>query len=114
MTDKGIEIDLQVVPRASKEGLGPWHGDRVKAHVGAAPVDGAANQALREMLSALLEVPRGDVAILRGETGRKKTVQVLGSGAALAARVLSTVQPAAPPALPGPETQRKREKASKR
>ena len=78
--DDGIELDLQVVPRASKEGLGPLQGDRVKLRVGAPPVDGAANEAVRRLLADLLDVPRG-------ETGRKKTVRIGGDPRALGRRV---------------------------
>jgi uncharacterized protein len=87
MQDDGIELDLQVVPRASKEGLGPLQGDRVKVRVGAPPVDGAANEAVRRLLAELFGVPRGEVRIARGETGRKKTVRIGGDPQGLARRV---------------------------
>lgn len=73
-----VELDLQVVPRASQESLGPVHGERLKLHVSAPPVDGAANEAVRVLLARLLGVPRAQVEITRGETGRKKTVRVHG------------------------------------
>lgn len=88
----GIELDLQVVPRAAKEGLGPPHGDRLKARVSAPPVDGAANEALRALLSDLLGVPRAQVRITRGQTGRKKTVCVSGDPERLLEKVSALVQ----------------------
>ena len=85
--EDGIEMDLQVVPRAAKPGLGPRIGDRVKVRVSAPPVDGAANEAVRGLLAGLLGVSRASVRIARGEIGRKKTVHIGGDPQALAARV---------------------------
>ena len=70
---------MQVVPRASRDRLGPVHGDRLKVQLTAPPVDGAANDALVALVARALGRPRGDVAIVRGQTGRKKTVRVAGS-----------------------------------
>jgi uncharacterized protein len=78
----GIRFDVQVAPRASRERLGPVVGDRLKIQLTAAPVDGAANDALRAVLAKALSVPRSAVTIERGETSRKKTVHVGGVTAA--------------------------------
>ena len=77
--DGAITFDVQVVPRASRDRLGPVHGDRLKVQLTAPPVDGAANEALVELLAKSLGRRRGDVAIVRGQTGRKKTIRVAGS-----------------------------------
>jgi len=77
--DGGITFDVQVVPRASRDRLGPVHGDRLKVSLTAPPVDGAANDALVTLVARALGRPRGDVCIVRGETARKKTVRVTGS-----------------------------------
>jgi uncharacterized protein (TIGR00251 family) len=74
-----ITFDVQVVPRASRDRLGPVHGDRLKVQLTAPPVDGAANEALVALVAAALGRSRGDVAIVRGHTGRKKTLRVNGS-----------------------------------
>jgi uncharacterized protein (TIGR00251 family) len=80
-----IVFDVQVVPRASRERVGPVVGDRLKVQLTAPPVDGAANEALRALLARTLGVARGRVQIVRGETGRKKTVRVEGVARAQAA-----------------------------
>ncbi|MGZ3428282.1 MAG: DUF167 domain-containing protein [Polyangia bacterium] len=77
--DGAITFDVQVVPRASRDRLGPVHGDRLKVQLTAPPVDGAANNALVALVARALGRPRGDVAIVRGQTARKKTVRVAGS-----------------------------------
>ena len=77
--DGAITFDVQVVPRASRERLGPIRGDRLRVQLMAPPVDGAANEALVELVARSLGRRRGDVAIVRGHTGRKKTLRVAGS-----------------------------------
>ncbi len=77
-----ITFDVQVVPRSSRERIGPVHGDRLKVQLTAPPVDGAANEALIKLIAKALGRARGDVTIVRGETGRKKTLRVRGATAA--------------------------------
>ena len=74
-----ISFDVQVVPRASRDRLGPVHGDRLKVQLTAPPVEGAANDALVELVARALGRARGDVVIVRGHTGRRKTVRVAGA-----------------------------------
>ncbi len=54
------------------------HDGRLKLQLAAPPVDGEANQALVEFLARALGVRKADVAIVRGETGRRKAVRVAG------------------------------------
>ncbi len=75
---EGISFDVQVVPRASRDRIGPVVGDRLKVQLTAPPVDGAANEALRSVLAKALGVARGSVSILHGATGRKKTIRIIG------------------------------------
>jgi len=74
-----ITFDVQVVPRASRDRLGPVHGDRIKVQLTAPPVEGAANEALVALIARALGRSRSDVHIVRGATGRKKTVRVDGA-----------------------------------
>jgi uncharacterized protein (TIGR00251 family) len=76
--DNALVFDVQVVPRASRDKLSLL-GDRIKVQLTAPPVDGAANEALRAFIGKLLGVPKSKVEILRGETGRKKTLRVEGA-----------------------------------
>jgi uncharacterized protein (TIGR00251 family) len=75
----GITFDVQVVPRASRDRLGPVLGERLKIQLTAPPVDGAANDALVQLLARALGRARADVQIVRGLTGRKKTIRVTGA-----------------------------------
>jgi uncharacterized protein (TIGR00251 family) len=76
--DGALTFDVLVAPRSSRERIGPLVGERVKVALTAPPVDGAANSALIALLAKAFAVPRAAVTIVRGETGRRKTVRVAG------------------------------------
>jgi uncharacterized protein (TIGR00251 family) len=85
----GVVLEILVQPRASRTRVVGEHDGRLKLQLAAPPVDGEANAALVEFLAAALRVRKGDVRIARGDTGRRKTVQVAGISAALAMAALS-------------------------
>ncbi len=71
-------IVLHVVPRARETAVAGRHGDAIRVRLAAPPVDDAANDELRRFLAERLGVARGSIAIVRGATGRRKTVTVDG------------------------------------
>ena len=81
-------LELLVQPRASRTRAVGEHDGRLKIQLAAPPVDGEANAALAEFLAGALGARKADVAILRGETGRRKTVRVAGVTAAQARAAL--------------------------
>ena len=84
----GVEVEVLVQPRASRTRVVGEHGGRLKIQLAAPPVDGEANAALVAFLADALGVRKGDVAIVRGETGRRKTVRIAGATASAAAALL--------------------------
>ena len=48
--------------------------------VSAPPVEGAANEAIVELLARALDLPRRDVTLISGERGRAKRVRIMGLG----------------------------------
>ena len=92
MTEKdgAVTVDIAVKPRSSREGLGPVQGDRLVVAVNAPPVDGKANEAVIRVLASTFGVPRSAITIVRGETGRKKTVRIAGVTAAAVAKVIGS------------------------
>ena len=84
----GAVLEILVQPRASRTRAVGEHDGRLKVQLAAPPVDGAANAALVAFLAEALGVRKSDVAILRGETGRRKTVRVAGVTAQVAAAAL--------------------------
>jgi hypothetical protein len=85
--DGAVTIDIAVKPRSSREGVGPVQADRLVVAVNAPPVDGKANDAVVRVLAETFGVPRSAVTIVRGETGRKKTIRIAGLTAAVVMRV---------------------------
>lgn len=83
----GVVVDIWVVPRSSKPAVGPIENDRLRVAVSSPPVDGAANQAVRELLAKFFAIPKSQIRIARGETGRKKTLELAGDPEALLARL---------------------------
>jgi uncharacterized protein (TIGR00251 family) len=74
----GVEIAVLVQPRASRTRVVGLHDGLLKIQLAAPPVDGAANEALLEFLADALEVPRRALALVGGETSRRKRVSVSG------------------------------------
>jgi len=81
-------IILHVVPRARATAVAGRHGDAIRVRLAAPPVDGAANDELRRFLAERLGVARGRITIVRGATGRRKTITVDGLTAERVERVL--------------------------
>ena len=76
-------IDIRVIPRAGKSGIAGVRGGALLVRLNAAPVDGAANAELIEVLSEVLDVPKRAVSIVTGERGRQKRVRIDGMTAEL-------------------------------
>lgn len=87
-TKTGIEIDIKVVPRAGRSGLAGERDGRLLVRLAAAPVDGAANDALIELLSDLFHVPKRAVRIVAGDKSRTKRVALDGVSTTDASRLL--------------------------
>ena len=72
----GTLIRIHAQPRASRTEVVGYHGDAVKVRVAGPPVDGKANEECRRFLAKALGVPAAAVEIVRGDTGRNKTILV--------------------------------------
>lgn len=80
--DGGVRFSVRVQPRSSQPGIAGLHGDALKVRVGAAPVDGAANEAVVDVLADAFGIPRRAITIVSGAASRSKVVEVLGVGEA--------------------------------
>jgi uncharacterized protein (TIGR00251 family) len=65
----------------------------LKVALAAAPEAGKANAALVELLAATLAVPCRNIAIVSGETSRRKIVEIKGDGASLMSRIQDLLAP---------------------
>jgi uncharacterized protein len=87
---KATLIDVKVVPGASRSRIAGSHGDALKVQVAAAPERGRANDAVCDLLSEKLAVPRRGVTVVRGMTSPRKTIRVEGLAPAEVARRLAS------------------------
>lgn len=77
-TATGVELDVRVIPRAKKSGLGGVRDQALVVRLAAPPVDNAANDALIAFLSHILHLPRRAIRIISGERGRRKRIALDG------------------------------------
>lgn len=75
---RGVAIPIRVTPRASRNEVVEILSDQtVKIRLKAPPVEGKANEELIKFLSKILGVPKSNLEIVAGATGRDKLVSVL-------------------------------------
>jgi uncharacterized protein len=77
-----------VIPRAPLTRVDGMRGGAILVRLAAAPVDGAANDALVAFLAGALGLPRRNIRIVSGETSRDKRVRIDGLAAAAARTLL--------------------------
>ena len=87
-TAHGAQFALRVQPRASRNAFAGVMGDAIKLAITAPPVDGKANQAVVEYLSDVFRVPKSNIVIVSGETGRNKLIAIRGMTAEQVMKVL--------------------------
>ena len=73
-----LQLDLYVVPRASRSKLVGEYDGRLKIQISAPPVDGAANKEICAFIASVLSVSKSRVKIIRGKTGKRKTIEITG------------------------------------
>lgn len=69
-------LEIRVTPRASANRIELTTDGKLKVYVTAPPADGAANQAVIELLAKHLKVPKSSVQVIAGHTSRDKKVEL--------------------------------------
>jgi uncharacterized protein len=77
-TAAGLEVHLHVQPRAKRSELCGIHNGALKLKVLAPPVDDAANRAIIEFFSSLLDISKSRISITSGQKSRDKTLLIQG------------------------------------
>jgi uncharacterized protein YggU (UPF0235/DUF167 family) len=77
-TAAGAACTVRVTPRAGRTAIAGVRDGQLVVKLAAAPVDGAANQALAETLARALDLPKRAVTIASGERSRTKRVAFAG------------------------------------
>lgn len=81
-TATGVEIEIHVITRAQTSQFAGERGGVLLVRLAAPPVDGAANDALLQLLSERLSRPRRAIRLIKGERSRSKRVAIDGISAA--------------------------------
>jgi hypothetical protein len=74
----GSDLLVRVVPRAGRSALAGEREGALLVRLAAAPVEGAANEALIRVLADTLHVPRTSITIAAGQRSRDKRVAIAG------------------------------------
>jgi uncharacterized protein (TIGR00251 family) len=76
---RGAAITVKVTPRAPKTELAGLMDDgTLKIRLAATPVAGQANRALIDYLAQILDLPRGQIDIVAGESSERKLISLVG------------------------------------
>jgi uncharacterized protein (TIGR00251 family) len=71
-------IEIHVQPGARTTEVMGLYGDAIKIKVAATPERGIANEALVEFIAGRLGLTKSAVKLVRGRTGRRKTIAIDG------------------------------------
>lgn len=73
----GATLSVRVIPRAGSSRIAGVRDGALLVRLAAAPVDGAANEALTTLLAKELAIPVRSIAISSGARGRNKRLTLL-------------------------------------
>ena len=90
-TPMGVTLWVRVAPRAGRTGIAGTRGDALLVRLAAAPVDGAANEALVTYLASVFGRPKRDITIVSGHASRDKRVAIAGASVAQITARLSAI-----------------------
>jgi hypothetical protein len=71
-----MRLSVRVTPRAARDAIAGFSDGVLHVRVTAAPVGGAANQAVAKLIAHKLGLPPRDIVLVSGATGRIKLIDV--------------------------------------
>ena len=89
MTSHVLKLAIHATPGAKRTEAAGLHGDALRVRLGAAPVDGKANEALLRFVAERLQLPKSAVILKSGQTSRHKVVEVSGAAPEAVAALLA-------------------------
>ena len=97
----GLWVAIRLTPKASENRVTGIMAEadgaaRIKVSVTAVPENGKANAALIKFLARQWKTPKSHISIIRGLTGRRKTVLVSGDPRQLSIRLQAWLEILAP------------------
>ena len=79
--DGSITLQVHAQPGARKTEVAGVHGDCLQIRLAAPAVEGKVNAELRRFLADAFGVPLKNVVLVRGESGRRKTLRIASPAA---------------------------------
>ncbi len=73
---EGCVLDVSVAPNAKRTAADGLHDGALRVRLAAPPVDGKANQCLIDWLADELGCPKRAITLLRGQSSRRKQLQI--------------------------------------
>ena len=73
-----MRINVKVHARSKRESITHQPDGSFKIEVKAPPVDGAANEAICELVAEHFHVHKRDVSVVMGSTNNKKVIEIQG------------------------------------
>ncbi|MGJ8648782.1 MAG: DUF167 domain-containing protein [Opitutaceae bacterium] len=72
------ELNVRVIPNASRDEIVGWHDGALKVKVTAHPESGKANKAVCALLAKHLQIQKRSVRVVRGATSQTKHLEIVG------------------------------------
>lgn len=76
--NSAVRLSVRAKPRASKSRVLTVRGLELEVALAAPPVDGAANEALLQLLAEVLSIRQSALSLVLGQTSKHKVVEVVG------------------------------------
>ncbi|MEP2774640.1 MAG: DUF167 domain-containing protein [Luteolibacter sp.] len=77
---KFCELDVRVIPNASRDEVTGWHDGALKIKTAAQPESGKANKAICVLLSKQLGLPKRAVSVVNGQKSQMKKLRLESVG----------------------------------
>lgn len=74
--DEFCELDVRVIPNASRDEIVGWHDGALKIKTSAQPESGKANHAICLLLSKHLGLPKRAVTVVHGKKSQTKKLRI--------------------------------------
>lgn len=75
-TPRGLSFKVRAAPRASRNQVCGVQGGALKIRITAPPVEGAANQAICELVAKFFGLAKSRVSVAQGASSKDKTIAV--------------------------------------
>ncbi len=77
-TEESCELNVRVIPNASRDEIVGWHDGALKIKTAVQPESGKANKAVCALLAKHLGLSKRAVSVIRGKTSQTKCLEIIG------------------------------------